>query len=122
MSAQVVLRAASGRPLAGATITAGNVHEYAPDPGAVSRVAAALSAIGFEVGPLVANSMSITAPVETFDTVFGVQLHRGASGAITLDSDAGEFELPKKGLPSSVASFVEAVTFTAPPDFGPTRP
>jgi hypothetical protein len=49
----VVLRAASGKAPGGSSIiTAENLQEFAPSEEAVARVQAALSAAGFETGPL----------------------------------------------------------------------
>jgi hypothetical protein len=60
------------------------------------------------MGDMVGNSFSITAPESTFERVFGT---RGA----------GSLELPLHALPKTLTDHVEAVTFTPPPDFGPTN-
>jgi hypothetical protein len=108
LSAQVLLRSASGEAPAGdAVITAATLERYLPSPEAAERVRDRLARAGFEVGPLVGNSFSITAPVETFEKNFGSGVREAA--------EKGQ-EIPADDLPREVA----AVTFTPPPDFGPT--
>ena len=109
-SAQVVLRPASGRRLEGARITAETLAEYAPSPDAAGRAMQAFAAAGFQTGPMVGNSFSITAPASTFERMFGVR------------PPVAELNLPHDRLPPSIANDVEAVVFVPPPDFGPTRP
>jgi len=124
IAAQVVLRAASGKSPSGhAIITAENLKEFAPSEEAVARAKAAFSGAGFEVGPLVGNSFSITAPVGTFENVFKTELRRQEHGGIesVREHSSTSLELPLGALPPSVATLVAAVTFTPPPDFGPTR-
>lgn len=108
LSAQVLLRSASGEAPAGdEVITAETLERHLPSAEAAERVRERLSRAGFEVGPLVGNSFSITAPVKTFEKVFGTGVREAA--------EQGR-EIPAAGLPREVA----AVTFTPPPDFGPT--
>lgn len=124
LSAQVVLRAAGGRaPDAETAVTAENVHEYTPAPETAEAARRAYAEAGFEVGAVVGNSFSITAPATTFEKVFKVKTSRdeaegvkarGASGG----AEAG-YELPLDKLPAGLARGVAAVTFTPPPDFGP---
>ena len=124
IAAQVVLRAASGKaPDGHSLITAETLKEFAPSEEAVARAKAAFSTAGFEVGPLVGNSFSITAPVGTFEKVFKTQLRRQEHGGIESVRQDGStsLELPLGALPASVANPVAAVTFTPPPDFGPTK-
>jgi hypothetical protein len=71
--------------------------------------------MGFEVGPLVGTSFSISAPGEVFERVFGVKPRPGSKGMLA----SGSYELPQDGLPLAVRNAVHAVTFTPPPDFGP---
>jgi hypothetical protein len=124
ITAQVVLRAASGKAPGGySIITAENLKDFAPSEEAVARVQAALSTAGFETGPLVGNSFSITAPAGTFEKVFQTELRYREHGGIESVREAGStsLELPLNALPPSIASLVVSVTFTPPPDFGPTR-
>lgn len=124
VSAQVVLRPASGKRLTGeAHITADNLSEYLPSPQAVTRVRDAFAADGFQAGAVGGNSFAITAPVHTFERVFQTTLRRGERGevqAVRADGSTA-YELPLEALPRSVADLVEAITFTPPPDFGPTN-
>jgi hypothetical protein len=124
ISAQVVLKPASGKSLQGTdVITAKNVQEYAPSPQAAARVPAAFQALGFEVSPVVGNSFSITAPSSTFEKVFHTQVRRQANEAVQAESDGGvaSYELPLNALPQSITPLIETVTFTPPPDFGPSN-
>jgi hypothetical protein len=108
LSAQVLLRSARGEAPAGdAVITAETLERYLPSTEAAERVREELSRAGFEVGQLVGNSFSITAPVKTFEKAFGTGVREAAKAGT---------ELSAAGLPRDVA----AVTFTPPPDFGPT--
>ncbi len=124
MSAQVVLRSASGRAFdPGAAITAENVKDYLPSPSTIAGAQRGFAEAGFEVSNVVGNSFSITAPASTFEKVFKVTLRsREGKGvmAIPKGSDAESYELPLGALREELARYVEAVTFTPPPDFGPT--
>jgi hypothetical protein len=83
---------------------------------------AAFAAAGFEVGALVGNNFSITGPTSLFEKFFQVQLartHRGGLQGVRDDGSACE-ELPTVALPAPLREQVAAVTFTPPPDFGPT--
>lgn len=122
VSAQAVLRPASGKSIQGATITAANVHEFAPSPEAAAKVKRSFADAGFEVGEVVGNSFSITAPASTFERTFKTRLRRREGGGIEAAQtrSSGSLELPLDVLPKSTADLIEAVTFTPPPDFGPT--
>jgi hypothetical protein len=88
----------------------------------VNAARQAFAKLGFEVGPFFGNSFSITAPVGTFERVFGVRLQGSARTGIAAVDQAGgaSLELPVHRLPTEVARDIQAVTFTPPPDFGPT--
>jgi hypothetical protein len=123
LSAQVVLRAASGKRMDGtAAITAANIAEYLPAPATVSAARQAFSERGFRVGEVAGNSFPITASEETFEKVFHTKLRKGQKGEVTVGRKKGtaSYELPLTQLPESVKRYVEAVTFSPPPDFGPT--
>jgi hypothetical protein len=123
LSAQVVLKAASGKSPAGQAITSENIREYLPSQESVRIARSALTEAGFEVGNVVANSFSITAPAATFEKVFGARIRRDPQrGAVTEAGQAGALELPLKKLEREVAGVIEAVTFSPPPDFGPGNP
>lgn len=64
---------------------------------------------GFELGPYVGISFSISGPPERFERFFGVRLGEMASLSFPLENLAGE-----------VRESIEAVTFTPPPAFGPS--
>lgn len=124
ISAQVVLRSASGKAIDGETIiTAENFQDFAPSPETVTRATEAFAAAGFDVGSMAGISFSISATVSTFEQVFRTRLRqeeRGSVEAVEDDGSAG-YELPLEALPESLANLVVAVTFTPPPDFGPTE-
>jgi hypothetical protein len=120
VSAQVVLRSASGARLEGQAITASNSAQFAPDPETVARARAVFAREGFEVGDLVGNSFSISAPVRQFERAFSVKLRAARSGSLEVLGQAGSaLELPITALPQSVHELLEAVTFSRPMDFGP---
>ena len=112
LSAQVLLKPESGRELTGeSAITTETLGQYQPSPEAAERVRKRYARAGFEVGPLVGISFSITAPASAFEKVFKTRIR---------EAGKGDLELPKKALPRELAEDVAAVTFTPPPDFGPT--
>lgn len=124
VSAQVVFRPASGEKLdRRAAITAENIEQYAPDPDRVAAAARVLSEQGFQVSELAGNSFSITAPPDVFEKAFGVQLSGSDKKGMSFVDDKGEarYELPPAHLPKELRAAVEAITFTPPPDFGPTE-
>ena len=109
LSAQVILRPATPRRSA-EPVTAENVHEVLPSPDAAALARREFEQAGFDVGPLVANSFSITGPARLFNKVLRT----------TRAGRSADLQLPVKGLPAAVAGVIEAITFTPPPDFGPT--
>jgi hypothetical protein len=122
VSAQVLLRAASGKHVDGETrITAENVSDYAPSHETVSRATATFSSLGFDTGEMVGISFSITAPISKFEEVFQTSLAIGEQGGIVVAWDDGTetYELPLDSLSPTLQEFVTAVTFSPPPDFGP---
>jgi hypothetical protein len=124
VSAQVVLKPASGEDVNGApAITAENVAQYAPSSEVATKVQKGFEAEGFQVGSLVGNSFSITAPVAAFQDLFGVVLHRQEDGAISVEQLSGtdSRELPIQHLNSAVMRDIATIMFTPPPDFGPTQ-
>ena len=124
ISAQVILRSASLQELESDTvITSENIGEYAPAPEAVARVSQVLIDMGFDVAELVGISFSISASVSTFEKIFEIKLLQEDDGGIKvvkIDGSTG-YELPMDALPESIAGLVVALTFTPPPDFGPTN-
>ena len=124
VSAQVTLPAATGRVVDAETlISSDNISEYAPSLDTVAQVTDAFAKLGFDVGEMVGISLSITAPAGTFEEIFAVRLCQQKDGGImALHEDCTTtYELPLKALPEHVAGLVMSVTFTPPPDFGPTE-
>lgn len=116
-----MLRSASGTaPDSNTAITAENVREYLPSLSSITEARHAFEAAGFEVGQAVGNSFSITAPKSTFEKVFKVKLKEEKEKGVTT-SDEGSYEVPISKLPEDLRREVTAVTFTPPPDFGPTN-
>jgi len=68
---------------------------------------------GAGVGGLVAISFSISGPPASFRALFGPELPTGRPG--NLEHDLAD-------LPDHLRPHVRAVSFTAPPDFGPGSP
>ena len=101
----VVLRPSSGAPLPPGGLTSATVHAGAPDPQAAERVRSHLAGRGFDLGPLVGISFSITGTRELIRQVFGDVPDAGA--------------LPLDRLPEDVRRLMLAVEAEAPPDFGP---
>ena len=94
LSAQVVLRSASGRSAneAGA-ITAENIDMFVPPPETAARVAAAFQSLGFATGPLVGISFSITGSAGRFGKVFGAVLWRTDDEGVACLGPAGAADL-----------------------------
>ena len=101
----VVLRAASGAQLPPGGVTSGTLAAGVPGPKDTERVRAYLAGRGFDLGPLVGISFSITGTRELAHGLFG--------------------DIPKAGpvslerLPDDVHRRVLAIEIEAPPDFGP---
>lgn len=122
-SAQVVLRPAGEPPLGTDTvITSENLSQFVPSQGTWSSTAEVFRASGFEVGPFVGLSFSITGTVELFESFFRMKVRPLSNGALQFTTDDGPVgnELLSGDLPESVRANVYAVTFPPPPDFGPT--
>lgn len=124
VSAQVLLRAASGkRPDGRSRITAENLAEWIPSSETVQRVREAFRSLGFEVGELLGNSFAINGPVRLFESVFKTGLRQSKAGGMQFaDSEPGSgHELAPAKIPRDLREDVVAITFTPPPDFGPTN-
>lgn len=122
LSAQVALKPASGRSIDGRTvITSENIREYLPSSESVLAAQRAFVDAGFEVAAPVGTSFSITAPASTFERVFNVKIESDGRGSARVASDdKGNYELPLSSLSEALREIVTAVTFSPPPDFGPT--
>ena len=124
ISAQVILPAARGpRSRLSVPATVETLAEFLPDPDLVRKARDVLRARGFRVGPTVGNNFAVTASARAFERVLGVSLRVNADGSIQCVAEDGSktYECPRKQLPAEIARFVETITFTRPPDFGPTR-
>jgi hypothetical protein len=120
ISALVVLRSAGGREPPAEAITSETVAGLAPEPGAAEAVSTFFRAHEFEVTEPVAISLSITAPRSRFESLFGERLSvQGDDRATEVVTSRG-VELDTHVLPEDVRRHIRAVTFTPPPDFGPT--
>jgi hypothetical protein len=108
ISAQVVLKSASGKAPAEELITSDNVQEYLPSHATAESARQAFTAAGFEVGPMAGNSFSISAASEKFVDFFGSKVEPDK-----------ELELALGEIPTALRQKLIAVTFTRPPDFGP---
>lgn len=120
LSAQVILRSASGRsPIEAGAITAENIDMFVPQPEAAARVAATFQSLGFATGTLVGISFSITGSAGRFGKVFGVALCRtDDEGVACLGPDgAADLELPLDRLGPEIVQAIHAVTFTPPAHF-----
>ena len=122
VSAQVILRPASGQAINGRlVISTDNIAELAPSTGAVAAVTEKFRSKGFEIGPLVGISFSVTGSIRTFTEFFGMQIRLGKDRAyefMAKDKVVGH-ELTGEDLPEGLRKFVQAVAFPLPPDFGP---
>jgi hypothetical protein len=106
LSALVVLRPGPERTLGDrGPVTAETIGNYLPSQEAVEATQRAFRRLGFEVSPVVGPSFSITAPRSRFEEVFG---------------STDGLEQPLDRMPPAVRDLIQAVTFTPPPDFGPT--
>jgi len=124
VSAQIILRPASGQTIDGrSVISASNVAEFAPSPSDVSSVAAQFRSRGFEIGPAVGISLSVTGTIRTFEDFFGMEIQMGKDCAyvFVLKNRIFGHELTGEDLPEVLREFVLAVVFPLPPDFGPTE-
>lgn len=118
LSAQVVLRPASGELTGDEPITSGNVHRFLPSPEAVAEAEGFFRDAGFEVANAVGNSFSIVGSPSAFERAFGERPARDGEEVRV----GGGVELDVASLPETVRRLIQAVTFTPPPAFGPGNP
>jgi hypothetical protein len=118
ISAQVSLKPKSGTMPKPESITSENLELFLPDATHASQARAHFESLGFEVGTLVGNSFSITASRKTFEQQFHAKIEYKNQHASLKD---GSLELPVIDLPDEVQATVQAVSFSAPPDFGPSN-
>ena len=100
ISAQLVIRSASGKSTKGEAITTNNIADFLPSAAVASGVVALLRKLGFQVGNVVGNSVSITAPVRTFEKVFRAG-REPASNSLALFSPVDLRRAGEKTAPST---------------------
>jgi hypothetical protein len=115
LSATVLLRPAGGGSAADYA-TVETADRLLPDPQAAEQAQAYFRDAGFDVTAAFGPTFSIVASRELFERTFATRLKGADREGVT--TEEGAFELP---LPADLGEAVEAVTFTPPPDFGPTE-
>ena len=116
-SAQVIIRSQSGKRITGDTlITAETIRDYQPAEEDVDAARAAFTQAGFETGPCVGISFSITAAPQTFERFFATRLRVDERGVVAPDRGEGPdgLELPLGALPGELSSRLVTVTFSPP--------
>jgi hypothetical protein len=118
LTATVLLRPAGGGTVADVA-TAATADRMLPDPKAAEHVQTFFRRAGFQVTAAYGPSFSLVGPRELFERTFGTRLELHESRGVR--TAEGHLELPLEPISADVRQWVEAVTFTAPPDFGPTE-
>ena len=117
LSALVIVRAASGRRLAGsAAIDSSTIAAHAPAPGDVELAQQAYGDHGFAVGPYIGISFAISASCLVFERQLGVKLAVDAQGTVSVSANGTDFgqEVPLDRVPPALRRHVEALTFMPP--------
>ena len=120
ISAQVLLRPASGKSIdSNVAITANKLAEFAPSANTVAAAREIFHARGFEVGPMVGVSFSITGTLRAFEELFGRQVQMGKDGAYEFVANGKVIghELSNMELPKELKDFVVIVAFPLPFEF-----
>lgn len=128
--ALVILKAASGEPFdANTPIILENLERFKPDAAGVKTVVNAFENAGFRAGPLGGVSLSISAPRETFESLFGVNLMLApdetwmvdpgmpAKGNASIRGKANQgatHVLPFDQLPWDIRQHVQTIVFESP--------
>lgn len=119
VSAQVLLRPA-GRVEPAGPPSAANLAEHLPSAEDAERVRAWFAGQGFDTGPVVATSFSVSGSPGLFRRTFGTDVELTAdparSGVREVRAAGGSWELALDQLPADVAEPVLAVTFSPPPE------
>lgn len=118
-SAQVILLPAHGKPASGdVLITTKTLPAYIPSAEAGRIAQQYFAQAEFQVGNLVGNNFSITAPLTTFERIFHVQIrHREQNEGgfeVMQDDGSGTYEISLQAIPPSVRQYIETVTFVPP--------
>lgn len=100
----VVLKPSRGRAATAESATAERVSELAPSPMAAERLAEFFTEAGYEVGPLVGISFSLTVPADDVASLLG-------------DEIDGEYAHPS--IPASLRRHIDTIVRERPIDFGP---
>lgn len=120
LSAQAIVRAASGKRLRGSEpITTRTLAEHAPSREDTAAAQAAFRAAGFEVGELGGISFSVSGHKARFEQFAGVELDVDERGAVALagkKAPSGGLELPLDRLPPELRGRLEAIAFAPPAD------
>ena len=118
LTAEVIVRAASGKRLQGSEpITGRTLTEHAPSREDAAAAQAAFRDAGFEASEVGGISFSITGSQTRFEKLFGVELDVDENGAVSLagkKAPSGGLELPLERLPAELRNRLEAVAFTPP--------
>jgi subtilase family serine protease len=118
ISAQVIMYTANGEVIDyQKTITAENIINFVPDPKMVSSVSNIFRTNGFDTGPVVGISFSITAKVSTFEKFLHVLIQPHKDGGFEFMDKRRE--LTGEKLPKVLQNYVQAIVFPRPIDFGP---
>lgn len=124
VSAQVILKASGGEDAPSpASLTAENIHRYLPSDEDFKKAQAYFDKLGFDVQAAYGNSFSISGSSKHFEKVFKTKLAKTEKGGIkslAAKDSAESLELPTDKLSKEVKDIVATVTFSEPPDFGPT--
>lgn len=124
ISAQVLLQPASGNDIdLNVGITADNLSEFVPSPATIAKASEVFRRNGFEVGPMVGVSFSVTGALRIFEKFFGVSIRMGSKGAyefVSKNKSLGR-EIRTVDLPEELRNSLSSVVFPLPVDFGPTN-
>jgi hypothetical protein len=117
ISAQVVLKPTP--EFEGVPATAATIAKMMPPPDVIAAATREFRRLGFDVGPVVGYSFSVTESSRKFESAFHTRLPRGSDGQLDLNPEGRGYELPLGQLSPEIRRAVQAVVFTPPPDFGP---
>ena len=124
ISAQVVVLGRNREEMEGNTeITSENVSQYSTDEKTINELKRIFRDGGFDTGPALGISLSITASRQVFEKFLEVEIYNeedGIYGFILKGKKAG-IELKNEFLPEIIRDRVESITFSSPPAFGPTN-
>jgi hypothetical protein len=117
ISAQVILSSATGQKLGPTSqVTKHTLRHYTPSADHSAKAIKLFEMLGFEVGPLIGISFSLTGPVAMFRKVFDVDLRREEDKSlVVLDSRGGANpELPATALSDELRHLIAHIVFESP--------